>query len=47
MIRVSCKCGFRGQVLPNYAGKQVKCRQCAGTIIDSLAIVFPREGSES
>lgn len=32
MIRVSCKCGFRGQVSPSYAGKQVKCRQCAGTI---------------
>ncbi|OAI47177.1 hypothetical protein AYO44_10005 [Planctomycetaceae bacterium SCGC AG-212-F19] len=32
MIRVTCQCGFRGQVPPNFAGKQVKCRKCAGMI---------------
>jgi hypothetical protein len=32
MIRVSGKCGSRGQVSPTLAGKQIKCRKCGGII---------------
>jgi hypothetical protein len=32
MIRVTCKCGASGKVPASYAGKQVKCRKCAGMI---------------
>jgi hypothetical protein len=43
MIRVSCKCGSRGQVPPTHAGKQIKCRKCGSMIAVPTVQAVPIE----
>lgn len=31
-IKVSCPCGFSGQVVDDYAGRQVRCVKCDGVV---------------